>query len=113
MSYFRPYGKLANATVSLTNAAPGPTTLITANADEFTDVYTVIISSNDTAIQQVTLSDGTNTLGVYQVPIGGTIVDVGTIPVRGKKGGNITAAAGAVTAAKTISVTVRALLSKT
>lgn len=116
MSFFRQFGHLQSAQAVL---IPGTLSaaLITPQAGEFVDVYSVVLETNDTAIQTVTVSDGTNTLATYF--IGGlasgasSIVDIGTIPVRGKRGGTITVAAGAVTAAKSISVKVTGLTSKT
>ena len=43
MSFYRPYGKLANGYVVLTSAATGPTPVITPGSDEWVDVYNIII----------------------------------------------------------------------
>ena len=115
MSIFKPYGRLVSGQTVLT---PGTLTLalITPGSDEFVDLYSVVISTNDTAIQTVTVSDGTNTLGTYFIGGGApasSIVDIATVPVRGRRGGVITVTAGAITAAKSIAVKVTGLQSKT
>lgn len=114
MSYFAQGGKkLVNASASL---IPGTltTAIFTPISDEFSDIYSIVITTNDTATQLVTVSDGVTTLTYF---VGGAAtnpptVDQASVPVRFKKGTAITVTAGAVTAAKTIAVNVRGLSSK-
>ncbi len=115
MSVFAQLGKpLRFGSVSL---VPGTLTgnLLVPQADEWTDIYTIVITTNDTAVQQVTISDGTTAIIYF---VGGAasnppVLDQGTTPIRFRKGATITATAGAVTAAKTIAINVRGLASKT
>jgi hypothetical protein len=117
MSYFAQLGKpLAQGSATLTSGTLSAT-LYTAKADEWVDVYSIVISTNDTATETVTVSDGTTSLAYL---VGGTAtganpptVDQGTIPVRFKKAAVITATASAVSAGKSIIVNLRALTSKT
>ena len=114
MSFFKQFGKLASGFNAFTTATT--TTLITPGADEWVDIYNIVISTNDTAQQQVTIDDSTNTIGVYFVGGGAgnaTVLDLSTIPVRGKKAGAIRATVASITGAKTIAVKVVALISKT
>lgn len=83
----------------------------------WSDVYSIVITTNETAVRTVTISDGTTTL-TYFVG-GGTgganppVLDQGTTPVRFKAGTAITVTVAAMTAATTIAVNVRGLVSKT
>lgn len=84
-------------------------------ASNWTDVYSIVISTNDTAVQQVTLSDGTTSLSYF---VGGgannpVIIDQGATPVRFKMGATIAVTAGAITTGKTIAVNIRGLVSRT
>lgn len=117
MSYFAQLGKpLINGQVILTNASPTQT-IITGVAGAWIDIYSVVISTDETNGQSITLSDGANTTlnyngggGVPNPPI----LDQGSIPVRFGKGLNITASStGGVTAGKHISVMIRGLVSQT
>lgn len=76
------------------------------------DVYGVAITSNDTAIEQVTLSDGSNSV-TWFVGAPSGIVDVGPMPYRFNAKAPLVVSAGAVTAAKTISVAVRGVVAGT
>ena len=111
---FAQLGKpLSNGSATISNATPA--TLLTAVAGEWVDVYSIVISTNDTASQTVTISDGTTNLAYI---VGGSgsnppIVDQASIPVRFAKGATITATAGAVTGGKVIIVNILALTSKT
>lgn len=115
MSYFAQGGKkLVNASSLLT---PGTLSAVifTPLSDEFVDAYSVVITTNDTATQLVTVSDGVTTLTYF---VGGAttgnppVVDQASVPVRFKKGTAITVTASAVTAAKTIAVNIRGLSTK-
>jgi hypothetical protein len=116
VSYFAQLGKtIIFGTATLTNGSPGPTTVFTPKSDEWTDVYTVLITTNDTAIQQITVSDGTKSIVYFVGGSGGAIpvLDEGSTPVRFGKGLVITATAGAVTAGKSVVCNIRGLSSKT
>lgn len=114
---FASLGKpLRNGSVTL---QPGTLSaaLIVPLADEWTDLYSIVITTNDTASQTVTISDGTTSVGYL---VGGSaggnnppVLDQGATPVRFRKGATITATAGNVTAGKTIFVNARGLSSKT
>lgn len=115
MSFFAQRGTLIDFQVSLTNGTPSVANAFTPKSDEWVDVYTIVLSTNDTAVQTVSISDGTRTLKYY---VGGSAVafiafDQGSVPIRFKKGTAISVSAGAVTAAKTIEVSIRGLASKT
>src|ERR1019366_807047 len=117
MSFFAQLGKpMINGTVNITTAAP--VQIFTPKADEWTDVYSIVISTNDIVANQITISDGTTSL-VYLAGGGaaGTpnppIVDQCAIPVRFKKGVPITVAAATITGGRAIIVNVRGLTSKT
>ena len=114
MSYFAQGGKkLVNASISLTSGLL-TSAIFTPLVDEFTDIYSIVITTNDTATESVTVSDGVTTLTYF---VGGSAtnpptVDQASVPVRFKKGTAITVTANAVTAAKTIAINVRGLSSK-
>jgi hypothetical protein len=115
MSFFKQSGQLKSAQFVLVPATL-TTPLITLASDEFFDLYSVILTTNDTAIEQVVITDGTTTVATYFIGGGTTgqsIVDIATVPLRIKKGGVVTATATAITAAKSISVKVTGLVSKT
>jgi hypothetical protein len=115
MSFLAKEGKhLASGSATLTNGSPSAT-LFTPISDEWSDIYSLAISSDDTAVERVTISDGTTSL-VYYVGGGAAnppILDQAEIPVRFGKGLAITATASAVTAGKHIAVNLRGLTSKT
>lgn len=114
MSFFKQFGKIANAYTQLVTGTLGPVTLITPGSDEWVDIYGVTITSNDSALQTVTLDDGVNVINVFYVGAGQpAVLDIANIPSRARKGGAIRVTAGAVTAAKAINVKVSALISKT
>jgi hypothetical protein len=112
--FFAQLGKpMFNATVSLVTVSP--TVIFTPKSDEWSDVYSIVISTNDTTADVITISDGTTNL-VYLIGGGAPnppIMDQGTIPVRFKKGTAITATASTITGGKTIIINVRGLTSKT
>ena len=115
MSYFAQGGKkLVNASIALSSGSLTGA-VFTPLSDEFTDIYSIVITSNDTTTQQVTVSDTVTTLTYF---VGGAAtgnpptVDQASVPVRFKKGTAITVTAGAVTAAKAIAVNIRGLSSK-
>lgn len=117
MKALYPYGQhLVNVTGTLTSSgltatlyAPGVSGLPT---DEWTDVYDITITSSDTTVEQVQLTDGTLTL-TYQISATEPIDSNAVVPWRFGKGKTIYALAGAVTAAKAINVLVRGISSKT
>lgn len=117
MSYFAYEGKhVASNAVTLTNASPSQT-LFTPAADEWTDAYTISITSDETVTRSLTISDGTTTL-TYAVGGNATgqnppIIDAASVPVRFGKGATITANATAITAGKHVFVALRSLTSKT
>jgi hypothetical protein len=116
VSFFAQLGKhLANGSATLINGAPSAT-LFTPIAGEWTDIYSIVISTDDTSIDLVTVSDGTTSL-VYYVGGGSggnpPVVDQASVPVRFGKGIAITATASSVTAGKHIAVNIRGLTSKT
>jgi hypothetical protein len=78
----------------------------------FADVYSVSISSSDTVVQTVTLSDGVNSV-TWQV--GATpVADEAIVPYRFAGGGpGLVASAGAVSGGAAIDVTVRGIVSRT
>jgi hypothetical protein len=87
-------------------------TLYTPISIAWTEMYSVIITSNDTAQQSVTITDGFTSVSYL---VGGNassvpILDTPTTPVVFRKGKPITVSAGAVTGGLTISVAVRGLL---
>lgn len=108
---FAQYGHaLFSGSATLTNSTTSAL-LYSASANIWPDLYQVAISTNDTTIQQVTITDGTTTLIYF---VGGSasnppVVDQASIPVRFVKGATITATAGAVTAGKSIAVNIRGL----
>lgn len=117
MGYFAQLGKpLVNGQVSLTNASPSQA-VITALAAEWIDLYTIHITSNDTAAQSVVVTDGTTTLTYFTGGASGgnnfPIFDQGTVPVRFTKGATLTVTASPVTAGKTVQVNVRGLFNNT
>lgn len=114
MSFFKQFGKVANAYTQLNNSTLGPVVLLTPGADEWVHVYGVTLTSNDTALQTVTIDDGTNTINVYYVGLGQpAMLDIANVPSIGRKAGTIRVTAGAVTAGKFINVKVSALITKT
>ncbi len=117
MSFYAQLGKpMINGSVILVNGNVSQV-VFTPKADEWTDIYSIVSTTNETAIETLTISDGTTTL-TYFVGGGGAttnppIIDQSSIPVRFRKGAAITVAANAVTAGKSIAVNVRGLTSKT
>jgi hypothetical protein len=98
---------LVNGSISATLYAPISTV--------WTDVYSIVITSNDTAVELITISDGTLSLLYY---VGGTtsnvpVMDQASIPYRMKRGQAITVTANAVAAGKTTAVNIRGLVSST
>ena len=114
MSYFKQFGQLFSTLATLVPATLTANVVVLA-ADEWLDIYGVTISTNDTALQQVTIADSTGTILFYFV--GGAnvpnLLDIATIPVRVRKGSTVTVTAGAITAAKTIGIKITGLRSKT
>ena len=114
MSFFKQSGQLFSTLVQLT---PGTLTasVVALAADEWLDIYGVTVSTNDTALQQVSIADSTGTVLFYFV--GGAnvpnLLDIATIPVRVRKGSAVTVTAAAITAAKTIGIKITGLRSKT
>ena len=96
---------------------PGTLTgnLLVPLVDEWTDIYTIVVTTNDTAVLQVTISDGTTSIVYF---VGGStsnppVLDQGSTPIRFRKGATIVATASAITAAKSVAINVRGLSSKT
>jgi hypothetical protein len=77
----------------------------------FSDIYGVNLTSNDTTIQAVTLSDGFNSI-TWQV---GTspVNDAPPTPHRFRAGQPLFVSAGAVTAAKSINIQMRGVVTRT
>lgn len=110
MAFFAFQGALKSGQVNLVNGGLSGT-LITGMPGYWVDVYSIVISTNETAGQSIQVTDGTLTLNYFTggaVP-NPAILDQGSIPVRFGKGLTITCNAGAVTAGKTISVMIRGL----
>lgn len=98
---------------TLVNGTLSATLYTSANANSFPHVYSVVITTDDTAQQTVTLNDGTKTV-IYLV--GGAssnppVIDQSDVPIIFTKGATITVTAGAVTSGKHIYVNVRGLIS--
>lgn len=114
MSFFKQFGKVSSAYTQLTTGTLGPVTLITPGADEWVHIYGITLTSNDTALQGVTVDDGINVINVYAVGLGQpAMLDIATVPAIGRKGGAIRVTAAGVTAGKSINVKINALISKT
>lgn len=117
MAFFHQNGmRIQGVQVGLSNATPS-VAVFTALADEWTDIYTVHATTNDTASETITVSDGTTTLTYF---VGGNVggnnpplYDQSSVPVRFKKGAIVTVAANAVTALKGTQVILRFLTGKT
>jgi hypothetical protein len=116
MSFFSQLGKhMVNGSVTLTSGAPSAV-IFTPASDEWTDLYELAVTTDDSAIRSLTVSDGTT---ILTYAVGGTtgqnppLVDQSSIPVRFKKGTAITVTASAVTAGKHIYTNARFLTSKT
>ena len=114
---FAQLGKpLASGQASLSNATLSATLFVTG-ANGWLDLYTLHITSTDSAVNTVTVSDGTTTLTYY---VGGNpggnnvpVYDQCSVPVRFKKGATVTVAAGAISSGKTVQVLARGLFSMT
>lgn len=114
MSFFKQFGKVASAYTQLTTGTLGPVTLITPGTDEWVHIYGVTVTSNDTALQTVTVDDGINVINVYNVGLGQpAVLDIATVPSIGRKGGAIRVTAAAVSATKAINIKINCLISKT
>lgn len=114
MSYFAMLGKpMVNGSATLQTGTTSAV-IFTPKTDEWTDVYSIVITSSDNQVNQLTISDGTTTLtySVGAVATGNPIVDQGDIPVRFKKGTAITAVILTAGTGK-VFVNLRALTSKT
>jgi hypothetical protein len=113
---FAQLGKhLCNGSVTLLNGTLS-LVIFTPVAAEWTDVYSIVATTDETATETLTISDGTTTLTYY---VGGTtgqntpLVYQSSIPVRFRKGTAITVSVNAVTAGKHIAVNIRGLTSTT
>jgi hypothetical protein len=75
------------------------------------DIYGVVITSSDATVEQVTLSDGTNSVSWQS----GTspVCDDSVVPYRFLPGVPLFVSASAVTSGKQINVAIRGVLSKT
>ena len=105
---------MASGFTQLAPGTLGPVVLITCGADEFFDLYGITLTSNDTALQAVTIDDGVSTIQIYYVGLGQpAVLDISAVPFRGRRGGQIRVTAGAITAAKNINVKVAGLITKT
>lgn len=110
---------ILNGNAVLTNASPGPTTLVEAPGPTgntptgaWCDIYGVCITSSDASEQTVTISDGTTSVE-YIVAAPSPICDDVIVPYRFAQGATLKATAGGVTSGKTISVIVRGVASWT
>lgn len=117
LGYFAQMGKpMHQGTAQL---GPGSTSFVVNNpiTDEWTDFYSIAISTNETTVRALTITDGSTTLTYYVGgAAGGTnppVFDQGTIPVRFKKGHSFTFSVPAVSVSTTISLNFRWLSSKT
>jgi hypothetical protein len=81
-------------------------------ANLFFDCYGVTLTSSDTTVQAVTLSDGTNSI-TWQVGAPSPVDGGAVVPYRFAAGCQLVASAGAVTSAKSINVAVRGVWTKT
>lgn len=117
LGFFSQLGKtLGQGTIGLTNAFPS-FAIVLPNANDITDLYVVHITTNDTAVETITISDAVTTLTYF---VGGAaggnnqpLYDQAAVPLRFKKGATITVAANAVTAGKQTNVNMRWLFNKT
>ena len=77
----------------------------------FTDIYSISLTSDDTTVNAVTLSDGVNsvTWRVGTSPVG----DSGRTPYRMAAGAPLFVSANAVTSGKTINVAMRGVVTRT
>jgi hypothetical protein len=93
------------------NGISGQAPLTLAQGGAFADVYAVTLTSSDATIEQVVLSDGTNTV-TWQV---GTspVNDVPQTPYRFAAGRPLYVSASAVTSGKAINVTMRGVVTRT
>lgn len=82
------------------------------NTARWLDVYGLDISSSDTVPQQVTLSDGVNSV-TYYVAAPSPIDSNCPVPFRFRQGAPLMCSAGGGTSGKAISVVVRGVLSST
>lgn len=118
MSFLATNGKgLVSASVTLTNGAPNSAAAIAAVAGAFTDIYTVVITTNETAVRTVTLTDGVTSISYY---VGGSaagvnvpVFDQGSVPLRFKPNTAVQVNATTVTAATQIYVNIRGVRSNT
>lgn len=115
MAFFAQAGKtLINGQVVLVNGNISQT-IIAGVLGKWIEIYSVVISTEETAVRTVTITDGTITQTYL---VGGGVpnpptLDQGAVPVRFMKGTTLTASADAVTAGKHISVMIRGLLATT
>lgn len=117
MSFYSLYGKpLVSNVATLANGALSAV-LVPPPTGGWFELYVLHITSTDTAINTVTVSDGTTTITYFTggMPGGNNIpiYDQASIPVRFGKGATVTVAANAITAGKNVQVLARGLFTRT
>jgi hypothetical protein len=75
------------------------------------DVYGISITGNDTTIDQITLSDGANTITWFLTTT--AIEDDAKVPYRFNANGGLTVSAASISSSKSVSFSFRGVISKT
>lgn len=102
MSFFKQYGTLKSAYVSLVTATPSAT-WFTPPAGFRAYIFDIIITTNDTAQPLITVSGvTTGVISKYYAINSAPLLDALSVPLVVNPGDQVTIAASAITAAKTV-----------